>query len=86
MTYPFVRLGLVDVVNIDEHDSEASDILETYPIDFSWKIGYKTCAMCIFENMTYPLVGLSLIDVVDVDEHDLEASDISETISFFLEK
>ena len=35
MTYPFVRLGLVDVVNIDEHDSEASDILETYPIDFS---------------------------------------------------
>ena len=54
--------------------------LQPFPIDLSWKIGYKTCVICVFENMTYPLVGLGLVDVVDVDEHDLKASDIPETI------
>ena len=29
MTYPIVGLGLVDVVNVDENDLEASDISET---------------------------------------------------------
>ena len=46
----------------------------TFSMDFFSKFGYKTYAMCVFENMTYSLVGLGLVDVVDVDEHDLEAS------------
>ena len=54
--------------------------LRPFSIDFSLKIGYKTCHGRFFINMTYPLVGLGLVDVVDVDEHDLEASDISETV------
>ena len=29
MTYPLVGLGLVDVVDVDEHDLKASDIPET---------------------------------------------------------
>ena len=29
MTYPLEGLGLVDVVDVDEHDLEASDISET---------------------------------------------------------
>ena len=29
MMYPLVVLGLVDVVDVDEHDFEASDISET---------------------------------------------------------
>ena len=45
--------------------------LRPFPIFFSWKIGYKTCAMCVFESMTYPLVGLGLVGIVDVDEHNL---------------
>ena len=31
MTYPLVGLSLVDVVDVDEHDLEASDIPETIP-------------------------------------------------------
>ena len=34
--------------------------LRSFPVDFSWKIGCKTCVMYVFENMTYPLVGLGL--------------------------
>ena len=34
MTYPLVGLGLVDVVDVDEHDFEASDISETIPNNF----------------------------------------------------
>ena len=68
MTYPLVGLGLVDVVDVDEHDFEACDIFETIANRFLLKNLYKTCAMCVYENMTYPLVGL-----VDVDEHDLES-------------
>ena len=37
MMYPLVRLGLVDIVNVDVHDLEASDISETILIDFSGK-------------------------------------------------
>ena len=29
MTYPLMELGLVDVVDVDEHDLKASDISET---------------------------------------------------------
>ena len=31
MTYPLEGLGLVDVVDVDENDLEASDISETIP-------------------------------------------------------
>ena len=34
MNYPLVGLSLVDVVNVDEHDFEASDISETIPNNF----------------------------------------------------
>ena len=37
MTYPLVGLGLVDVVDVDEHDLEASDIPETIPNRFLLK-------------------------------------------------
>ena len=37
MTYPLVGLGLVDVVDVDEHDLEASDISETIPNRFLLK-------------------------------------------------
>ena len=42
--------------------------LRSFPVDFSWKIGCKTCVMYVFENMTYPLVGLG---------PDLEAPDLT---------
>ena len=34
MTYPLVGLSLVDVVDVNEHDLEASDISETIPNRF----------------------------------------------------
>ena len=37
ITYPFVRLGLVDVVDVNEHEFEASDISETIPNRFLLK-------------------------------------------------
>ena len=64
-------------------------------MDFFWKIGYKTYAMCFWkydesgqyqtgsEILLNPLVGFGLLHVVVVDEHDLETSDISETISVY---
>ena len=37
MTYPLVGLGLVDVVDVNEHNLEASDISETIPNRFLLK-------------------------------------------------
>ena len=37
MTYPLVGLGLVDVVDIDEHVLDASDICEIIPNRFLLK-------------------------------------------------
>ena len=37
MTYPLMGLGLVDVVDVDGHDEEASDISETIPSRFLLK-------------------------------------------------
>ena len=37
MTYPLVGLGLVDVVDVNEHDLEASDISVTVPNQFLLK-------------------------------------------------
>ena len=38
--------------------------LRPFLIDFSWNFGYKTCAMCVFENMTikkhFPCVFLKI--------------------------
>ena len=65
------RVPQVGTSNFKKHMFYIRFFKRPFPIDFSWKIGYKTCAMCVFENMTYPLVGLGLVDVVDVDEHDL---------------
>ena len=41
MTYPLVGLVLVDVVDVDEHDLEASDISET----IHETMNNKTCAI-----------------------------------------
>ena len=39
LTHPPVGLGLVDIVDVDEHDLEASDISETISNGFLLKIG-----------------------------------------------
>ena len=42
--------------------------MRPFSIDFSRKIGYKTCAMCAFENMTCPILIVGLVGVVVVNE------------------
>ena len=79
MTYPLEGIGLVDVVDVDGMTWRPLTYPRPFSIDFSWKIGCKTCVIYVFENMTYPLVGLGLVDVFDVDGHDFDAVNISET-------
>ena len=62
MTCPLMERGLIDVVDVDEHDLEIFDItyLRPFSIDFSRKIRYKTCTMRAFD----PLVGLGITETI----------------------
>ena len=44
MTHPLVGLGLVDVVDVDEHDLEASDISQSISLE---KLDIKHVS-CVF--------------------------------------
>ena len=50
MTYQLVGLGLVDVVDVDEQDLEASDLSETIHNRFLLKDGIEDmCHMCFLK-------------------------------------
>ena len=56
------RFGMVSDMSEASKACSSTPTTSTRPsptMDFSWKIGYKACAMCVFGNMTYPLEGLS---------------------------
>ena len=61
--YQLARLGLGDVVDIDEHDLETPDKLRPFPLISLEKFDIKHVPCVFFLNMMYPLVELGLVDV-----------------------
>ena len=74
MTCPFMELSLVNVVNVDEHNMEASAISKTILNRFILNIKHLSC-IHVFVNFDELVVVLLLVVFVDIngDIHDAKS-------------